>query len=91
MTDDVQQPEIPKLDKKKSLIAGAITIVTLVIVFAGILPKLGNYSDAWDSVQSMSTLDKAALLLAVVVNLWVYVFPLMAAIPGLKYKPAFVV
>jgi hypothetical protein len=25
------------------------------------------------------------------VNLWVYVFPLMAAIPGLKYKPAFVV
>lgn len=92
MTDDTAaQPEIPKLDKKKSLIAGGITLVTLVIVFAGILPKLGNYSEAWDSVQGMTTLNKAALLLAVVVNLWVYVFPLMAAIPGLKYKPAFVV
>jgi len=84
-------PDIPKLDKKKSIIAGAVTLVTLVIVFAGILPKLGNYQDAWDAVQSMTTADKAALVLAILVNLWVYVFPLMAAIPGLKYRPAFVV
>lgn len=95
VTDDATgtpaEPEIPKLDKKKSIIAGVITIVTLIIVFAGILPKLGNYSDAWDSVQAMSTLDKGALIAAIIVNLWVYVFPLMAAIPGLKYKPAFVV
>ena len=91
MSDASAQPEIPKLDKKKSLIAGAITLVTLIIVFAGILPKLGNYSEAWDSVQGMTTLNKAALVVAIVVNLWVYVFPLMAAIPGLKYKPAFVV
>mgnify|MGYP002348775702 CR=1 FL=1 len=96
VTDDAAtptpaEPEIPKLDKKKSIIAGAITIVTLIIVFAGILPKLGNYSEAWASVQAMSTMDKAALVVAIIVNLWVYVFPLMAAIPGLKYKPAFVV
>ena len=90
-TTGPDQPEIPKLDKKKSLIAGAITIVTLVIVFAGILPKLGNYSDAWDSVQAMNNVDKAALIVAIIVNIWVYVFPLMAAIPGLKYRPAFVV
>lgn len=88
---EATEPEIPKLDKKKSLIAGAVTLVTLVIVFAGILPKLGNYSDALDSVRSMSNVDKAALIAAIIVNLWVYVFPLMAAIPGLKYKPAFVV
>jgi putative heme transporter len=85
------EPAIPKLDKKKSIIAGVITVVTLIIVFAGILPKLGNYSDAWDAVQAMSNVDKAALLVAIVVNLWVYVFPLMAAIPGLTYKPAFIV
>ncbi|MCU0299129.1 MAG: hypothetical protein MUF33_11510, partial [Candidatus Nanopelagicales bacterium] len=95
MTDDAAvpdaEPEIPKLDKKKSIIAGVITVVTLIIVFAGILPKLGNYSAAWDSVQAMSNLDKASLLVAIIVNLWVYVFPLMAAIPGLKYNPAFVV
>ena len=74
-TTGPDQPEIPKLDKKKSLIAGAITIVTLVIVFAGILPKLGNYSDAWDSVQAMNNVDKAALIVAIIVNIWVYVFP----------------
>jgi uncharacterized protein (TIRG00374 family) len=95
VTDDAAvpdaEPEIPKLDKKKSIIAGVITVVTLIIVFAGILPKLGNYSAAWDSVQAMSNLDKASLLVAIIVNLWVYVFPLMAAIPGLKYNPAFVV
>ncbi|HQR80088.1 MAG TPA: lysylphosphatidylglycerol synthase transmembrane domain-containing protein [Actinomycetota bacterium] len=94
MTEDATapaEPAIPKLDKKKSLIAGAITLVTLVIVFAGILPKLGNYSQAWDSVEAMNTGDKVALIAAIIVNLWVYVFPLMAAIPGLKYRPAFVV
>jgi uncharacterized protein (TIRG00374 family) len=85
------QPQIPALDKRKSIIAGAITLVTLVIVFAGILPKLGNYSDAWSSIQAMSTLELAALGVAIVVNIWLYVYPLMPAIPGLKYNPAFVV
>ena len=83
--------EIPKLDKKKSIIAGAITIVTLIIVFAGILPKLGNYSAAWDAVQNMANVYKAALVLAIIVNLWLYVFPMMPAIPGIKYRPSFVV
>lgn len=94
VSDEAASPaeaSIPKLDKKKSIIAGIVTLVTLVIVFAGILPKLGNYSEAWDSVKNLSTVDKGALLLSVLVNLWVYVFPLMAAIPGLKYRPAFVV
>lgn len=95
MTDDATdastQAQIPKLDKKKSLIAGAITLITLVIVFAGILPKLGNYSEAWTAITAMNSLEKGALLLAIAVNLWVYVFPLMPAIPGLKYRPAFVV
>ncbi|HNL51979.1 MAG TPA: hypothetical protein PKL68_08520 [Actinomycetota bacterium] len=58
------EPEIPKLDKKQSIIAGAITIVILIIVFAGILPKLGNYQDAWASVQAMSWRDKATLVVA---------------------------
>ena len=89
-TTGPDQPEIPKLDKKKSLIAGAITIVTLVIVFAGILPKLGNYSDAWDSVQAMNNVDKAALIVAIIVNIWVYVFPSWRPSPA-KYRPAFVV
>ena len=52
------------LDKKQSIIAGAITIVILIIVFAGILPKLGNYQDAWASVQAMSWRDKATLVVA---------------------------
>lgn len=94
MTDDAAapaEPAIPKLDKKKSLIAGAITLVTLIIVFAGILPKLGNYSQAWDSVEAMNFGDKAALIAAIIVNIWVYVFPLMAAVPGLKYRPSFVI
>lgn len=94
MTDtpeNAAETQIPKLDKKKSLIAGVITVVTLVIVFAGILPKLGNYSDAWDAVQAMTTPFKLALIAAIIVNLWLYTFPLMPAIPGLKYRPSFVV
>jgi hypothetical protein len=42
-------PEIPKLDKKKSIIAGVITIVTLIIVFAGHPAEAGQLLPAWDA------------------------------------------
>jgi uncharacterized protein (TIRG00374 family) len=78
-------------DRRKTIIAGVITVVTLAVVFLGIIPKFGSYADAWAEIQTMSAPDLIALGLSVLVMILVYVLPYQAAIPGLRYKPAFVI
>jgi uncharacterized protein (TIRG00374 family) len=88
-----ETPEAPPAppSKKKQVIAGLVTVVTLVIVFAGILPQLADYGSAWDAIQNMSVLALGLLVVATVANIVVYVWPYQAALPGIAYGPAFVV
>jgi uncharacterized protein (TIRG00374 family) len=78
-------------DTRKTVIGAIITVLTLAVVFLGIIPKFGSYEDAWAEIQQMSTASLVALGLSVVVMLAVYVLPYQAAIPGLPYRPAFVI
>lgn len=80
-----------KLDKKKTIIGGIVTLVVLGLVFWGLSKRFGSFSEAWATIKEMSPLSIAALALVAIVNIVVYVFPYMVAIPGLKYKPAFMV
>jgi uncharacterized membrane protein YbhN (UPF0104 family) len=73
------------------VVSTAVTVAVLVVVFAGIFPKVADYSQAWSSIQQMPTAYVVALVMATVVNLAVYVWPLQAALPGLGYGPGFVV
>jgi len=66
-------------------------VAVLVVVFVGIFPKVADYSEAWSSIQRMPTAYVVALVVATVVNVAVYVWPLQAALPGLGYGPGFVV
>ncbi|MFM7508873.1 MAG: hypothetical protein ACKO5A_04930, partial [Actinomycetota bacterium] len=79
------------LDWRKQLLAGVITLAVLVVVFYGIFPKFANYGEAWSSIQQMSIVSLVALGAATVVNVVVYVFPYMAALPGIRFRYAFVV
>jgi uncharacterized protein (TIRG00374 family) len=78
-------------DRRKTIIGGVVTVVTLVIVFVGIIPKFGSYEDAWGQIQQMTTGALVALGISVVALVLLYVLPYQAAIPGLAYKPAFVI
>jgi uncharacterized membrane protein YbhN (UPF0104 family) len=73
------------------VVSTAVTLVVLAVVFVGIFPKVADYSEAWSSIQQMPTVYVVALVVATVVNLAVYVWPLQAALPGLGYGPGFVV
>ena len=73
------------------MISSAVTVAVLVVVFVGIFPKVADYSEAWSSIQRMPTAYVVALVVATVVNVAVYVWPLQAALPGLGYGPGFVV
>ncbi len=78
-------------DRRKQVIAAVVTVVVLVVVFAGILPKFGNYADAWDQIKDMSVAQLAVLGASVVVSIVVYVFPFQASLPGLRYGTAFMI
>jgi uncharacterized membrane protein YbhN (UPF0104 family) len=73
------------------VVSTGVTLVVLAVVFVGIFPKVADYSEAWSSIQQMPTVYVVALVVATVVNLAVYVWPLQAALPGLGYGPGFVV
>ena len=84
-------PPEAKLDKRKQIVAGLLTAAVLIFVFFGVFPKFANYSDAWNSIQTMSLAAVVALLAAAILNIIVYVFPYQAALPGLPYGQGFVV
>lgn len=88
---DPAVPDVAPPNRRKQVVAGLVTVVVLAIVFAGILPKFGNYADAWDAIKNMSAAQLAVLALSVVVSICVYVFPFQVALPGLRYGPAFMI
>ena len=73
------------------VVSAAVTVAVLAVVFLGIFPQVADYSEAWSSIQQLPTAYVVALVLATVTNLAVYVWPLQAALPGLGYRPGFVV
>ncbi len=77
--------------RRTQVISAIVTLVVLAIVFLYLFPKLGSYADAWAAVQTMPAWSIVLLTFAVLLNLFVYVWPYTAATPGLRFRPAFVV
>src|SRR5215831_16108288 len=80
---------IAKTSKRKAIIGAIVTLVVLVIVFLGIFPQFASYSDAWTAIQEMTAPWIVALVIACIANIGIYVWPFQAAVPGLRYWPAF--
>lgn len=89
--DPVTDPASTAPDRRKQVLAVVVTLVVLVIVFAGILPRFGSYADAWDAIRTMSVAQLAVLAASVALSIVVYVFPFQVALPGLRFGPAFMV
>lgn len=73
------------LDKKKSIILGIVGLVFIVLIFWKVIPTIGSYSDAWESLQNMGWGAVLVIVLAVVVYLGVYGFTFMVAVPKLRF------
>jgi len=82
-------PHKPKFGKQQ-IVATILTLLVLVLVFVVVLPQFGNYGEAWNAIKSMEAWQLGLIVLATVGVVIIYVFPFPAALPGLKYKPAFV-
>jgi uncharacterized protein (TIRG00374 family) len=84
MTDPSASP-MAKLDKKKSIILGIIGLAIVVIIFVKVIPQIGDYAAAAEALQAMGIGAMIVVGLAVLLYLFAYGFPFMAATPGLKY------
>jgi uncharacterized protein (TIRG00374 family) len=79
------------IDRKKSIIGGIVAVVFLAIVFTRVIPQIGDYAEAAEYIQAMTTAAIVGLVAVVLWYLWVYGWPFVAATPGLRYKDGFVV
>ncbi len=84
----------PKAQKKRSrrttIILLIVGVVVMGAVFFFLFPQLGNYEQAFEQLTQIPVPWIAAIVLAGLVNIAVYPFTAMAAIPGLAYRHAFV-
>ncbi len=95
MTNNEADPQQSSTKKPafggKQWVATILTILVIVLVFAVVFPSLGNYSQAWAAVQQMSAGWIIALVLFTIGVVVIYPWPFQTALPGLKYRPAFVI
>jgi uncharacterized protein (TIRG00374 family) len=66
--------------------AAGVAIVVATFVF--LLPRIASYRDVWDVVSELSWQWIAVLLAATALNVATFAPPWMAALPGLRFRPA---
>jgi len=73
-------------------VSGALAgILLIALIFVVILPAIANPSDIWATVRDLSWAWIAALAAATVLNLMTFAPQTMAALPGLRFRPALAV
>lgn len=88
---DEAHPPDQSFDRRRSIIGGVIAVAFLVIVFARVIPQVGDYQGAWQALSALSAADLAALLGALLIYLGIYGLPYFVAVPGLSFTHSEVV
>ncbi len=96
MVNDTPPLEIPTKaspvrSRRRQLIGGGIALVVIVGHFFFVLPRIADYRDVWGVVKTLTWQGLLALAVASIVNLLTYAPPWQAALPGLRFRQAFVV
>ncbi|MDP9219628.1 MAG: UPF0104 family protein, partial [Actinomycetota bacterium] len=74
--------------KPRQLIAPALSLVLIGLIFFYFLPKFTSISAVWAAVRSMTWLEVTTLVVAAIWNLVTYCFVMVATTPGLTYRQA---
>ena len=74
----------------RSLVGGGLGLVVIIATFVFVLPRVADYRDVWAVVKDLSWSQIALLVGATLVNLATYAPPWQAALPGLRFRQAFV-
>jgi uncharacterized protein (TIRG00374 family) len=88
--DELLRVELEHAQKKKRkgwkrwLMIG-VSVVTIGLTFAFLLPRIADYREVWDLIQDLSWGWLVGLGVAAVINVATFGPPWMAALPGLSY------
>jgi putative heme transporter len=94
MTTEEAEREAPKASRRprtKRLVGTGVAIAIVAATFVFVLPRIANYREVWAVVKTLSASDIAILVGATLLNLATFAPPWMAALPGLRFRQAFVV
>jgi uncharacterized membrane protein YbhN (UPF0104 family) len=70
------------------IIRGVISLAVVIAIFVLIIPKIASYSSVWDSLTNLTPGQFAAVVGAMIFNLFTYWWQMQAAMPGLTLGQA---
>ncbi len=83
--------ETPHGSMVRKVISGLISLVIVVGIFVFAIPKVADYSQVLKAFESLTPLELAGLVAAMIFNMVTYWWANMAALPGLRFAQAAVV
>ena len=75
--------------RRRRILGGAATAIVVGAVFLFVLPRIADYRDVWDVLEDLGWRDVLVLVAVTVLNLATFVPPWMVALPGLRFRQAF--
>jgi uncharacterized membrane protein YbhN (UPF0104 family) len=94
MTEPAPAAELAPVSRRRvswrQLVGGGLGLAVIVGTFVFILPRVADYRDVWAVVKELSWSQVGLLALATLLNLATYAPPWQAALPGLRFRQAFV-
>ncbi len=86
---DVSSEAAERSARVKRTVKAVASVLLGWALLVGVLPRLADVSQVWDSVRSMTALEVGGLALFSAWNIITYQFVMMSALPGLKLRHAF--
>jgi uncharacterized membrane protein YbhN (UPF0104 family) len=77
--------------RRRRLLRAVVALAVVIVVFVGILPQIADVGDVWAAVRTLTWRESLSLLAAAGWNLLTYVFLVVASLPGLTGRRAFLV
>lgn len=88
----VETPESPNRKRWiRPVVSGLVSVAIIVGIFWYFIPQFTSMSKVWSAITAMSGLQMGVLALATAWNLTTYLLVMVAVMPGLTYRQAFVV
>lgn len=80
----------PPPPSRRRLLRVLTSVAVVVVLFVGVLPQMADLRQVWTAIRDMTVLENTTLLAAAAWNILTYQFVMMAGLPGLRLRDAFI-